>query len=168
MILQEPQVNLYPIPRDDNSMSVACLIGCRLKEVDSSAAPDQWVLRFDSGCMLNAEGTWRIICSGRIVATSKDHQQLFGLSEPVDAAEQMHQAIAASRVTTVSYDRVTGDLRIDFENGARFEVLTDSGGYESWTLSRPDGTQLIGMGGGEVIPYGPGPDQGYYPSPVAY
>jgi hypothetical protein len=145
-----------PIPeRTVAAMSVRCLVGCRLLDLDSSAAPGSWVFRFDGECVLTAVGTWRVIKGGRVRVAGEDHQQRFGLPAPMDAGRQAVQTIAGGVVTHASFDEGTGDLRVTFDNDVRLEVLTDSFGYESWTLFRPDGTQLVATGGGEVVPFGP-------------
>ncbi len=140
--------------RSERTMSVGCMLGRRLLELDSSAAPGSWVFRFDGGCVLTAESMWRVIKDGRVTVADMDHEQLFGHSAPVDAAARVLQATAGMTVTQADFQS-TGDLRVQFENGVCLEVLTNSSGYESWTLFRPDGTQLVAIGGGEVVPFGP-------------
>ncbi|ELB86678.1 hypothetical protein Rwratislav_43701 [Rhodococcus wratislaviensis IFP 2016] len=141
--------------RDAEAMSVACLAGLRLVEIDASAAPSAWVFRFESPCVLTAEGLWRVIASGRVAVTGMDHDQIFGLEVPVDASRRGTDAIGSAVVATAGFDGSTGDLWIEFAGGVRLEILTTSTGYESWTLWRPDGTQLVGTGGGEVVPCAP-------------
>ena len=130
------------------------MVGRKLLGLDSSAAPGSWVFRFDGDCVLTAESMWRVSKGGRITVSDRDHEQLFGLSVPVDATARVMQATAGATVTHAHFQSI-GDLRVEFENGASLEVLTDSSGYESWTLFRPDGTQLVATGGGEVVPFGP-------------
>lgn len=105
--------------------------------------------------MLTAERTWRVIKGGRIAIADMDHGQLFGHAVPVDARERAMHAIAGATVTQAQFDESTGDLRVHFDNDVRLEVLTHSSGYESWTLFRPDGTQLVAVGSGGVVPFGP-------------
>jgi hypothetical protein len=145
-----------PIHKGDReAMSVACLAGLRLVEIDASAAPYSWVFRFEGACALTAEGLWRVIASGRVAVTGMDHDQIFGLEVPVDAGRRATDVIGSAVVATAGFDGSTGDLWIEFAGGVRLEILTTSTGYESWTLWRPDGTQLVGTGGGEVVPCAP-------------
>lgn len=62
-------------------------------------------------------------------------------------------ALASARVALATYDEVTGDLRIDFDNGVSLQVLVTSSGYESWTLSQCGGAFLVATGGGRVVPF---------------
>lgn len=145
-----------PIQKSAATMSLACLEGRRLAEV---VAPDEpqwdWSFRFEGGTQLMVCGLWRVVGRTRVEVTQNDHQQLFGLPEPVDARRRVFAAIADTTVTTAAFDPVTGDLRIEFGSGARIEALTDSSGYESWQLHRPDGIVIVGAGGGEVHPSAP-------------
>lgn len=145
-----------PIQKSAATMSLACLEGRRLAEI---VVPDEpqwaWFFRFDGGTQLTACGLWRVVGRTRVEVARDDHQQLFGLPEPVDARRRVLAAIADTAVTAAAFDPVTGDLRIEFGSGARLEALTDSSGYESWQLHRPDGIVLVGGGGGEVWPSAP-------------
>jgi hypothetical protein len=141
--------------RDPGTMSLACVDGRRITDVDASAAPSCWVFHLGSDCRLTAEGLWRLIKDGRVVVAGIDHLQWFGLPAPFDARQRTIEAIGSAAASAARYDPETGDLRIEFSGGARLEVITHSSGYESWTLSRPDGTQLVAVGGGEVVLYGP-------------
>ena len=142
-------------PRDVASLSADCLIGRNLTSLDSSAAPGSWVFGFGADCRLTVESAWRVVNEGRLTVAGDDHAQTFGLTEPVDSRQRALKEIGASVVAEVGYDDVTGDLRIVFASRVRLEVWTHSVGYESWTLWRPDGTQLVAVGGGEVVAFAP-------------
>ncbi len=126
------------------------LLGCRLESVDASAAPDQWLFRFEQGITLNVVSLWRVISAGRVLITSVDHGQMFGLSEPVDASVVCQSAIGEAVPQSAAYDDITGDLTIKFSKTIRLEAIVNSSGYESWTLSDARGNMFVGLGGGSV------------------
>ncbi|MEZ5680626.1 MAG: hypothetical protein R3E14_04945 [Erythrobacter sp.] len=92
---------------------------------------------------------WRLVGSNHILVTSEDHQQQFGLPQPIDAAAKFNDALAMARVTGVDVSPVTGDLLISFPN-YRLEVITCSMGYETWSIGRQDSyeTLFVGANGG--------------------
>jgi len=139
--------------KDAADRSVSCLVGRQLTAADPSAAPGSWVFQFGADCRLTIGGTWRLIKGGMVMVAGGDHQQLFGLTEPVDASRRVLEGIAYAVIKKASFDDVSGDLTIEFSKDLRLQILTDSSGYESWTLWRPDGTQLVADGGGRVLPY---------------
>jgi hypothetical protein len=124
------------------------LSGRSLDGVD--ADPHSWVFRFSGGGVLCAECPWRIIAHGGIALGSLDHQQKFGLPEPVDAARKALNLLAAQQITETRIHPQTCDLVVEFSAGARLELFNDSSGYEGWTLSSPEGRQLIAQGGGQL------------------
>jgi hypothetical protein len=80
---------------------------------------------------------------------------MFGLKEPVDARAEALNAIGGAVIQRARCAEVTGDLRLEFDNDAWLDVLVDSCGYESWQLSKPDGTVIVAIGGGKVTLCGP-------------
>ena len=138
------------ISADD--LSVECLVGRAMTQIDGTAAPSEWVFHFGDRCLLNVGGTWRAAQDGRIAIAGDDHNQLFGHKDPVDAGDRLGAIFGSRTVSKAGFDGLTGDLRIWFGERTWLEVLTDSSGYESWTLLRPDGTLVVAMGGGEVVP----------------
>lgn len=135
---------------DPEEMSAMCLVGRTLHDVVASG-PSCWVFQFGEGCSLTIESSWRVLDTTHIVVTDIDHEQQFGLPEPKDARMTALEAIGKSPVTESSYAPVTGDLRVVFSNGTVLEALTNSCGYESWILNRPDGKMLVATGGGRVV-----------------
>lgn len=104
-------------------------------------------------CTITVESIWRLIEDGRIALTSEDHGHPFGLPAPVDAEQQVRRAFADKPVLELAVDRTTGDLTVDFAGGARVQMLTTSGGYESWQAyfrSGGEDVTLVGGGGGDL------------------
>lgn len=129
---------------------LALVAGSRFESLDVSAAPYQWIFRFERAITLNVESFWRVIEAGRVLVTSMDEGQLFGLAQPVDAGQRCRDALGTSEVQSAVYDSVTGDLTLGFSDELRLEAIVTSSGYESWTLSDGRGNVLVGCGGGEV------------------
>lgn len=135
------------------AIRVAALVGRRMTSVDASGAPHSWVFHFDGGFRVTAESLWRLVSKHRVALTSEDNEQLFGLTKPVDAAEELLALIAERACTAASLAEDTGDLYMDFGSEARLDVLVSSRGYESWALWNPDGTQLVATGGGRLVQF---------------
>lgn len=147
---------LVPIAdRDVRLRPATWLDGAVLVAIDTAAVPGAWVVQFANGCRLSMSSHWRVVADSRVAVASGDHQQLFGLAEPVDAAVQLRSVIGSRPITAAAIGRDTGDLIIAFGDDVRLEALTDSTGYESWVLWGPDGTQIVGGGSGAITRCGP-------------
>lgn len=109
-----------------------------------------WFFRFSGDISVATEESWRLILENRIFVTSEDHDQLFGLSEPVDAVSRVLSSIADRTVSAAVVSASTGDLTIEFSGQVKLQFLQMSGGYESWRLS-VQGTEIICMGGGKIV-----------------
>src|SRR6188768_4327934 len=125
--------------------SVGWLDGRRLEAVGDPADHGQWLLTFDGGHTLNLECPWRVtdgrtVCLGRI-----DHRQLFGLASPVDGVSML-LSLTATRIVESTWVSRHSDLRVEFSGGVRLETFSESSGYESWTLSRPNVPTIVGRG----------------------
>jgi hypothetical protein len=133
-------------------MDVPELTGRALVEIDGAAAPGSWIFRFGEDYVLSVGCTWRIVALGRVVLAGEDHQQLFGLKEPVDAVAAATSYLKDRPITGASIDE-TGDVTLTFEGGTLFQTFTDSSGYESCTIHLGPHRQLIVVGGGEVVEF---------------
>ena len=125
------------------------LIGGRVSEIEL-IEPISWWFRFSDGAAIRADTLWRLVNGQRVQTTSYDHRHQFGLPEPVDAANEALKIVRSAVVTKVRVAQPTGDLCLEFENGARLEILTTSSGYESWAVFLPNGNEIMGLGGGDV------------------
>lgn len=108
----------------------------------------QWNLVSDGDVFIHTT-FWRLVGSDRILVTSEDDRQQFGLPQPVDAAEEFNDALAKIRITDVGVDSVTGDLFISFPS-YRLEIITRSMAYETWEIGRTGAgdTLFVGANGG--------------------
>lgn len=124
------------------------LIGHRLMSLDK--IDYSWFFVFAGDITVASESLWRLINDGRIVVTSEDHGQKFGLSEPVDAAATVLSSIAGRQVEATGISESSGDLTIEFSGRAELQLIQISSGYESWRLS-VQGTEILCTGGGEIV-----------------
>jgi hypothetical protein len=124
------------------------LEGKCLQSVDIPAQ-GVWSFSFgDSG--LTITSPWRICASGTIAISGYDHQQKFGLPEPLDSAKEAFGLVSKSAVRQVKIDSETADLEIEFENGHRLQVFHESSGHEGWNIASKKGVMIVAMGGGEL------------------
>ena len=118
-----------------------------------------WVLVFDKNVQLVIACLWRLLEDGRIRFTGQDDGQQFGLPAPVDAAGEVSRRLGRASVEAVELRKGTLDLDLRFNTGHVLQVIPDSSGYESWTLSN-ESSQFIAVGGGELAVFSSGPARG--------
>lgn len=126
-------------------MGVECLIGTTCNRVFEHY-PYNFTFEFGEAS-LAVDCLWRIVAEGRLALTSLDHGQQFGLPAPIDAFAEALALLRNRRVVTVRLEECSSDLHLEFEGGARLEVISDSAGYEPWNLRAP-GVLLVALGGG--------------------
>jgi hypothetical protein len=96
---------------------------------------------------LAVESLWRITLGGTLRLTSADDGQQFGLPAPVNANEKAAEYLRGRRIQRVRVDETRGDLAFEFDGGALLETITDSSGYEAWTLRAPQRLVVAASGG---------------------
>jgi hypothetical protein len=124
------------------------LIGARLESV--KRLDFDWGLRFGDGSSLMFQSLWRLVSDAVIEVTSEDDGQLFGLKNPVNAAEQLKLKIGEARITDVHIDDATSDLTFHFGQKLRLEIISTSAGYEAWSLHAKE-IHIIGRNGDRAI-----------------
>jgi hypothetical protein len=122
------------------------------------AYPLNFSFDFETG-VLRVDCLWRIVAGGRLVLTSEDHEQQFGLPAPRDAYTEATTMLGGRRVTAARLREETADLLVEFDGGLLLEVLSASSGYEPWQLSAP-GVLLVAMGGGGFAKFASGAESG--------
>jgi hypothetical protein len=85
----------------------------------------------------------------RVLITSEDHDQMFGLKEPVNAAKAIQETVTGKPIMQFALDERSGDLSLVFEDGGTMQFLTTSDGYEGWRTAHGD-QLVICLGGGEL------------------
>lgn len=118
--------------------------------IEVKAYPDDraWGMEFSGGLSLYVECLWRVIFKGRIYISSSDHGHTFGNEKTVDAPSLLREVVASSPITETVLAPVTSDLTLQFSNNAELQLIVASTGYESWSLTLEDGSQLQVLGGG--------------------
>lgn len=106
-----------------------------------------WVFDFGEnlGFGLCVQTPWRLRNELEILLTDSDDGQRFGLVTPIDAEARGNELMTGAVVTAFCFDVPTADLKIEFSNGVRVEILTNSSGYESWQAYL--GTELVAVAG---------------------
>ena len=107
-------------------------------------------LSFGTDFSITIEALWRLSDSQSIVVTGDDHGPSFGLPAPVDAAAKANVRLADNKLESIEFDGVTGDLKLKFAGALTFEVISNSSGYESWTMWSGGEFFAAGANGGLV------------------
>jgi hypothetical protein len=127
-------------------VDVSLLIGHRLDDVVK--LDYSWEFVFSDRVSLQVECLWRLVVSGRLVITSEDDGQQFGLHAPVDCLEELRRQIIGAAVEDVKVRAGTIDISLGFGSGRTLEVIPTSAGYEAWQVSAP-GVFVVGNPGYE-------------------
>jgi len=100
-----------------------------------SATNGTWELRLESGFVVTANGTERLVVpeSGANVPAALD-------------------VLRAEVVEAVAYK--DGALRVSCADGVQVAAPPDEG-YEAWTLTGPGGARLVSLPGGEIAVWSP-------------
>lgn len=98
------------------------------------------------GYAISAETLCRFIGQDGDFISTQDHGQMFGLTEPYDAAEKINKAIKGKEIQKADLTEDTGDLTLVVDGG-RFEIICNSAGYECYQVNGPDDLIIIGRGG---------------------
>lgn len=129
------------------SADLTWLVG---KKLEKSEKKDySWFFTFSEDGSIATESPWRLITNEGVRVTSEDHDQLFGLKEPVDATVRVLAATTGKKVLAYRVAERSSDLIVTFENGVHIEFLNLSCGYEAWRTSHPSG-EVICLGGGKL------------------
>jgi hypothetical protein len=107
-----------------------------------------WGFTFSGGLNLRVECLWRLLVSGRVVITSEDHGQQFGLPAPVDCVGELQRRVEGVPVTSAKVRARSVDISLDFGDIATLEVIATSAGHEAWVLSGQD-VLMVGQPGYE-------------------
>ena len=106
-----------------------------------------WEFAFGPANGIAVSVPWRLVDREAIALTDSDHDQRFGLPQPINAETRANELLNGAIVQRVQADAVTADLRIWFSNGIRLELFNNSTGYEGWQAGLNSQT-VVAMGGG--------------------
>ncbi len=102
---------------------------------------------------------WRLVKSDRILITSEDEGQKFGLLEPVEAATEVNRRLTGAAVEAIELRSGVLDLELRLSTGHSLQIIPDSSGYEAWNVCCVN-RQFIAVGGGELAVFGDAIDSG--------
>jgi hypothetical protein len=136
-----------------SEMMLESLRGLAVTSVDHYAE-DSWRLNFEAAG-LNVQCPWRIVSNDGVVLGGSDHEQKFGLPQPVDVTVEALRVLSGKTVESARIDEKTADLCITFAGDIRIDVFNDSSGYEGWTFADQRGTWLVAQGGGQMAIWKP-------------
>jgi hypothetical protein len=139
------------------TLDLGWLVGRHLTEVHC-AGHGTWRFGFGAEAQIEADCPWRLIRDSAIVLSSEDHGHAYGLPAPIDAEAACWVQIGDDLVRAVQVREASRDLVLDFESGARLEILPLSSGYESWKLGGPGGLFVVAQGGGNLAIWSRLPD----------
>ncbi len=125
------------------------LIGTCLKSVERLEHEDDAFI-FTNGAGLVVPSLWRIVAEGQITLSRNDHGRQYGLPARIDCIAEVIKRLGQQPVTKITIQPETSDLILGFGNDLRFEVISDSSGYEGWRFSGADGLQIVVSPGGEL------------------
>lgn len=103
-------------------------------------------ISISEGYAIVAETLCRYVGKNGDFITTQDHGQMFGLTEPYDAAEKINKAIKSKEIIKADLTEDTGDLILVMDGG-RLEIICNSAGYECYQVNGPDNLIIIGRGG---------------------
>jgi hypothetical protein len=120
------------------------LVGQRLVRVECSGSH---VFNFEFElAKLQVECLWRIINETKLLLTSSDDKQKYGLPAQIDALAGAIEYLSGQVVASAQIHEPSADLLLTFRNGVSLQVLSEFSGYEAWNLSN-NGNLLVAMGG---------------------
>jgi hypothetical protein len=127
----------------------AWMVGRVVRRIEFSE-PGHWVIALSDRGTLATDALWRVLDGTRLVTTSEDHGQLFGLKEPVNAAHRAVNVLSSLKILDVELEPAHSDLTIRFENQMVLQFLSTSCGYESWQVEDPNGVCVVVDGAGNA------------------
>ncbi len=95
-------------------------------------------ITFSDGTKLAAQ-FWRLIKDDKPSVSIFDHRQKYGFPAPIDALQILDRELRGNAITIAEMNRVTGDLRFSFANGAQLEVFNFTA-FEIWEITFADGS----------------------------
>lgn len=98
-------------------------------------------IQFTDGTKLRAQ-FWRLTKEGGPLVSTFDHRQRYGLPAPIDAVGIIREELVGKQVLGAVLDRLSGDLRFQFESDLLLEVFNFTA-FEIWAVTFPDGSEEL-------------------------
>ena len=106
------------------------LIELSVTAIESSIG-EEITVRFSNSTYIRSS-YWRLISSGTSIS-SFDHNQVYGLQNPIDAISIVREALRGKKVIFARAELESGDLVFEFEGHATFEMFNFSAN-EVWEI----------------------------------
>jgi len=129
--------------------SIAFTTDSLFENVIYNSEADSWFFVFTDKISVSVSGFWRLLEKNRIFLVSLDHDQQFGLPEPVDLEELIRDRLSGEKAIKIEIDKNTGDLSLLLTDELELKVYIASTGYETYDLSVGD-KRYIGLGSGNI------------------
>lgn len=127
---------------NDFESKVGTLCGDIVLKVEPEFQGNAGILIFLSNGIKIYSRFWRLVEAPMKLLSSFDHDQKYGLPEPVDAIKELAKVIANLKISQVYSSKKVGDIEIKFENGAALQIFNFTG-YEAWEINFPDGSEIL-------------------------
>jgi hypothetical protein len=124
----------------ENKCAAVCAIEYEEADTDTVYSVGTSI-QFTDGTKLRAQ-FWRLTKEGGPLVSIFDPRQRYGLPAPIDAVRIIREELVGKQVLNAVMDRVTGDLRFQFENDVLLEVFNFTG-FEIWAVTFPDGSEEL-------------------------
>lgn len=127
-------------------LDLSSLRGHQVSDV-SWSDPLPWAFSFSDGTRITVECPWRILRDAKILLSSEDHRQKYGLPAPIDAVADARKLLDGKPVREFAVHPGTSDILVAFTDGLSLQILTFATGYECWQLERPGSPPIVAMPG---------------------
>lgn len=142
-------VFIYPAHVPYEQVDLSWMVGRVVREVTGFEG-GCWRFVFEQWEYIQTYCLWRIVRDNRLILTSDDHGQQFGLPAPIDAGCKAMEAFASASVRAVVLREAMGDMLIEFEQGLRLEIISNSAGYEAWEVRGPGRVCFVAGSSGQI------------------
>ena len=112
-------------------------------------APYYSLLFNNENTYIHLTSLWRAVINSKIIFTSEDDKQMFGLKKPFDVQEAFKEHFSSKKISKIKIRNPIADMQIIFQDGSYIELFATSAGYENWIMSGKE-IQIICLGGGEL------------------
>ena len=93
---------------------------------------------------------WRLISEGKILGTRNDVNFDHWMNHFKDPSDILSQYLIGKKITVAYAFNKKGDLVIEFDSGAKLEVIKDHCALECWELFTNNGLHLLTDAWGEI------------------
>jgi len=126
--------------------SLQWLIGDRIKSGKYDAESKNWLIKFESGALLNIECLWRLLEEDVICSSSEDHEHKFGLAKSFNGEAALTE-MGEHEIKNISVTSGVGDIVFTLGELFKLQVIVTSAGYEAWQIKNKNGQSIVAVSG---------------------